>query len=98
MYRSEVMNETVMETSDYPLAEQELDQNGWVLSTYALEGSTRLSSHKLCDIWVEVVSPSGERWTDNRGPIFSADGLAEAEAALKTAKWVKAHWDEVSHN
>lgn len=95
MYYSEMLAETTMEPADYQEAERELTENGWTLSTYVVEGSSRLGSHKLCDIWVEVVSPDGERWAENLGPIHTEDGIHEAEAALKTAQWAKDHWTEV---
>lgn len=98
MYRSEIMNEDILEPSDYPSAERKIEESGWTLSTYVVEGASRLNSKKMCDLYVEVTAPSGEVWAENRGPIVSADGLIEAEGALKTAKWVKDHWSEVPHS
>lgn len=95
MRYSQMLNETEMTADDYPLASMAIEENGWLLSTYPVEGATRVNSHKLCDIHIQITSPEGEVWTENRGPIYTNDGLIEAEGALKTAKWVKAHWAEV---
>lgn len=95
MHSSKIMNEEIMEATDYPAAEREIKEDGWVISTYPSEGSSRLGGYKLCDLCVEVTSPDGKTWAENRGPIYTETGSREAESAIQTARWIKDHWAEV---